>query len=194
MRKKYMGLFIIGILLIVTLGTIGCSKKDNSTIKKPVEKNMNDQDTQKTDDAESLYESTLSEVQKINDNSDMLGAVLLSKPDKEVPLETPTFLPLDKEGNKGYYYVSIYHDESVITQITLESPDVNVLGIHVGDDKQVIADKLKDTAYELSDPVPEYQIVYEAYHVTLSFKLSESGKIVSILVYVYDPTEVIPTL
>jgi hypothetical protein len=192
-KKKYKRLFIIGILLIITLGTIGCSKKDNSNIKKPVEKNMNDQDTQDTEDAESLYESTLSEVQKINDNSDMLGAVLLSKPDKKVPLETPTFLPLDKEGNKGYFYVSNYHGESVITQITLDSPDVNVLDIHVGDDKQVIADKLKDTTYELSDSAPNYQIVYEAYHVSLSFKLSEDDKIESILVYVNDPTEEVPT-
>ncbi|HEX3078059.1 MAG TPA: hypothetical protein VHQ24_14455 [Lachnospiraceae bacterium] len=191
MRKKYRVLFIIGIILIVTLGAVGCSKKDNS--KKAVEKNTNELTNQNTDDADSLYESTLTEVQKINDNSDMLGAVLLSKPDKKVPSETPTFLPLDKEGNNGYYYVSIYHGESVITQISLESSDVNVLGIHVGDDKQVITDKLSDTAYELSDPVSEYQIVYEAYHVSLSFQLSEDDRIDSILIYVCDPTEEVPT-
>jgi hypothetical protein len=189
----HISLIIIGVVLIVALGFTGYARIEYTNTKKAENKNSSTKSPQSSEDSKSLYEATLEEVETINKNSNLLGAVLLSKPSKKIPSETPTFLPQDKEGNKGYYYVSIYHKASVITQISLESPDTNVLGIAVGDNKQVIVDKLKDTAFELSDPVPDYQMVCTAYHVSLSFKLSDDGKIESILVYVNDPNEETPT-
>lgn len=132
-----------------------------------------------------LLEDTVSEVAVINDLSEFGGLHLLAIPPREFNASINNYIGGQVE--LGTYYCSLFKQDTCITHISLQSKEMNLMGICVGDqieDAQVI---LSEHNYEVTDNV-DYR--YAKAYITIIFDVEENGVIEEITVSIVDPRAV----
>lgn len=133
---------------------------------------------------EAMYTQTEQEVSLINENSNLLSCVLLSKaPEDAVTAQLENIRP----SGKDHYICFPYRDGQYITSINLVSEDAYVFGISVGSNVEDAAGIMEEEGYTLQDTAPQDTKIYTKYYVVLTFHYDESNTITSIGVSVNDP-------
>lgn len=168
--KKIKKAFVIFSVLSLLICCNGCTRRNSKN-------NENKSDE--------MYEATMKEVDKINENSNFMGLNLLEDASENDIYGIPQTYRTDT--CDIIYYADSYHKSRKVVSIELTSKDTNLLGIAPGDNKQVIEEKLDGTNFAQTESYFDNSIRYEAYHIIITFELTEDGYIDTIGIGVGDP-------